>query len=311
MKTNNPQEILNDILLKMNYDLSKTLSEQKPDQLMFGQSDNPIYTGKVAAKLTPTDLKKGAETASKQVAELRKDLGLDNPHTWLQIGSLAAFLIPGIGTALALGISLGFDVADTVLYWNEGDKEMAGLSALLSVLPLVGDIPGVKNFSSSVVKSTKDKLKKVAQGVKNVQFLPSEMQLVNFLKKNNIEISKSANKTIQSKLAKNKKAPIVLNAIKGGTKLGLELGAYSAISDAYGNVYKSIQSETPKSIAEKLGYDWEYVKQSFMSSGSEEDNLKLKTALQSGWKPGDEIPEELQTDTFKIKLAEYLAQNQQ
>jgi hypothetical protein len=302
----NHQEILRDILLKMNYDSSKTLSEQKPDNLMFGQSDNPAYTGKPASKLTSKELVKGAEKASKETAEFRKSLGLDNPHTWLQIGSVAAFLIPGIGTALALGISLGFDAADTVVYWNEGDKEMAGLSVLLSVLPLVGDIPGVKNFSSSVVKSTKDKLKKVAQGVKNVQFLPAEIQLVNFLKKNNVQIVKSANKNIQSKLVKNKKAPAILNAIKGGTKIGLELGAYSAVSDVYGGTYQSIQSDTPKVIAQKMGYEWDYIKDAFMSSGSAEDNLKLKKALQMGWKPGDEIPESLQTNLFKSELKNYL-----
>jgi hypothetical protein len=301
----NNQELIKNILLKMNYDSSKTLSEQKPDNLMFGQADNPAYTGKPASKLTPTDLAKGADKASKEIAEFRKSLGLDNPHTWLQIGSIAAFLIPGIGTALALGISLGFDAADTIVYWNEGDKEMAGLSALLSVLPLVGDIPGVKSFSSSVIKSTKDKLKKVAQGVKNVQFLPNELQLVNYLKKNNVQIVNSANKNIQSKLVKNKKAPAVLNAIKGGTKLGLELGAYTAASDVYGDVYQSIQSDTPKIVAQKLGYEWGYIKDAFMSSGSVEDNLKLKKALQMGWKPGDEIPENLQTDLFKSELEKY------
>jgi hypothetical protein len=171
---------------------------------------------------------------------------------------------------------------------------------------LVGDIPGVKNFSSSVVKSTKDKLKKVAQGVKNVQFLPAEIQLVNFLKKNNVQIVKSANKNIQSKLVKNKKAPAILNTIKGGAKIGLELGVYSAVSDVYGSAYQSIQSDTPKVIAQKMGYEWDYIKDAFMSSGSAEDNLKLKKALQMGWKPGDEIPESLQTNLFKSELENYL-----
>jgi hypothetical protein len=307
MKENNPQEILKDILLKMNYDVSKTLSEQKPDNLMFGQSDNPFNTGKVASKLTPTDLKRGAETASKQVAELRKSLGLDDPHTWLQIGGVAAFLIPGIGAALALGLSLGFDAADTVLYWNEGNKEMAGLSALLSVLPLVGDIPGVKNFSASVIKSTKDKLKKVAQGVKNVQFLPNEMQLVSYIKKNNVQIAKSADNKIKVNLKKKKQAPAILNTIKGGAKLGLHLGAYSVASDVYGDVYQSLQSDTPKVVAQKLGYEWEYVKDAFGSDGSAKDNLLLKNALLKGWKPGDEIPEDLQTDTIKKEIDDYMS----
>jgi hypothetical protein len=48
-----------------------------------------------------------------------------------------------------------------------------------------------------------------------------------------------------------------------------------------------------------------------MSSGSNSDNLKLKMALEQGWKPGDEIPENLQTDKFKKAVDDYLAGNQQ
>lgn len=309
-KETNHQEILNDILLKMNYDLSKTLSEQgKPDNLMFGQSDNPIYTGKVAAKQTPTDLKRGAETASKQVAELRKELGLDNPHTWLQIGSMASFLVPGIGTAVALGLSLGFDAADTITYWNEDNKEMAGLSALLSVIPLVGDIPGVKNVSQKMITSVKDKLKKVAQGVKNIQFAPNEMVFVNSIMRNKEQIAKSANDKIKISLKKKKQAPAVLNAIKSGVKIGAQLGAYSAASGVYSDVYGKLQSDTPKKVAQDMGYDWVEIKDAFMSSGSAEDNIKLRNALLSGWEPGEAIPDKFQTDLFKKEVQEYLSNN--
>jgi hypothetical protein len=309
-KETNPQEILNEILLKMNYDLSKTLSEQgKPDNLMFGQSDNPAYTGKVAAKQTPTDLKRGAETASKQVAELRKSLGLDNPHTWLQIGSMAAFLVPGIGAAVALGLSLGFDAADSITYWNEGNKEMAGLSALLSVMPLVGDIPGVKKVTQKMLTSVKDKLKKVAQGVKNIQFSPNEMVFVNSIMRNKEQIAKSADNKIKISLKKKKQAPAVLNAIKSGVKIGAQLGAYSAASGVYSDVYGKVQSETPKSVAQNMGYDWVEIKDAFMSSGSAEDNIKLRDALLSGWIPGETIPDKFQTDLFKKAVQEYLSSN--
>jgi len=310
MKLDEQKQILENVLLLMSYDPSKTLLEQKPDQLMFGQSDNPIYTGKVSSKLTPTELKKGAEKASSEVAKLRKDLGLDNPHTWLQIGSMAAFLVPGIGTAVALGLSLGFDAADTITYWNEGNKEMAGLSALLSVVPLVGDIPGVKKVSQQVVNSVKGKLKKVAQGIKNVQFSPTELTFVNSLMMNKNQIAKSADNKIKVNLKKKKQAPAILNAIKSGAKIGAQVGVYSAASGVYSDLYGKIQSGTPKKVAEDMGYDWGEIKDAFMSSGSSEDNLKLRNALLSGWEPGDEIPEKFQTDQFKLAVQEYLSSNQ-
>jgi hypothetical protein len=310
MNINEQKQILENVLLLMSYDPSKTLSEQKPDNLMFGQSDNPIYTGKVSSKLTPTELAKGAEKSSSEVAKLRKDLGLDNPHTWLQIGSMASFLIPGIGTAVALGLSLGFDTADTITYWNEGNKEMAGLSALLSVIPFVGDISGVKKVSQQVINSVKEKLIRVAQGIKNVQFLPNELVFVNSLMKNKDQIIKSADNKIKTNLKKKKQAPAILNTIKSGVKIGAHLGAYSAASTIYSDIYNKTHSDTPKKVAEDMGYDWDEVKNAFMSSGSAEDNLKLKNALLSGWEPGEEIPEKFQTKQFKLEVQRYLSSNQ-
>ena len=39
--------------------LKSLLTEQKADQLMFGQSDNPAFTGKVKAKQTTADFIQG------------------------------------------------------------------------------------------------------------------------------------------------------------------------------------------------------------------------------------------------------------
>jgi hypothetical protein len=149
-----------------------------------------------------------------EVAQLRKDLGLDNPHTWLTRGQIAVFLIPGIGTAIALGINLGIDAVDTAMYWNEGDKEMAGLSVLFSLLPFVGEIPGVQQFSKSIIKSTKDKLIKVAQGIKNISFTPQEIKLANFMKTNAQQITNVGSRKITLNLSKNIKAPKLLSVIK-------------------------------------------------------------------------------------------------
>jgi hypothetical protein len=184
------------------------------------------------------------------------------------------------------------------------------LSALLSVVPLVGDIPGIKKVSQQVINSVKGKLKKVAQGIKNVQFSPTELTFVNSLMVNKNQIAKSADNKIKVTLKKKKQAPAILNAIKSGAKIGAQVGAYSAASGVYSDLYGKIQSGTPKKVAEDMGYDWVEIKDSFMSSGSAEDNLKLRNALLSGWEPGDEIPEKFQTDQFKLAVQEYLSSNQ-
>lgn len=305
--------LIEDILLKMNYDPTRTLSEQKPDNLMMGQSDNPMYSGKVGGSrnLTSSELLRGSEIASKKMAELRKDVGLDNPHTWLLLGQIAVSLIPGIGVALALGINLGIDAVDTTLYWNEGDKEMAGLSALFALIPFVGEIPGIKQFSATVIESTKTKLLKVAKGIKNISFSPQEIKLASFMKNNAQQMVNVGSKKISLNLVKKPGASKLLNLIKSGGKISAQLGAYDFVANQYSDVYQNLQSDTPKSIAEKMGYDWDEIKMSFMSSGSSSDNIKLKTALQQNWKPGDKIPENLQTDKFKKAVDDYFAKNQQ
>jgi hypothetical protein len=50
---------------------------------------------------------------------------------------------------------------------------------------------------------------------------------------------------------------------------------------------------------EKLGITWAQVKQRFGSSGQGTDNQLLWKAWKGGWRPGTEVPEQLQTATYK------------
>ena len=74
---------------------------------------------------------------------------------------------------------------------------------MFALLPFVGEIPGVQQFSKSVIKSTKNKLIKVAQGIKNIPFTPQEIKLANFMKINAEQITNVGSKKIGLNLSKN------------------------------------------------------------------------------------------------------------
>jgi hypothetical protein len=62
----------------------------------------------------------------------------------------------------------------------------------------------------------------------------------------------------------------------------------------------TIRQLIEKDIAnEKLGITWAQVKERFGSSGQSNDNQLLWKAWKGGWRPGKEVPEQLQTATYK------------
>ena len=62
----------------------------------------------------------------------------------------------------------------------------------------------------------------------------------------------------------------------------------------------TIRQLVEKDIAnEKLGMTWAQVKERFGSSGQPADNQLLWKAWKGGWRPGKEVPEQLQTATYK------------
>ena len=287
MKENNPQDILKDILLKMNYDLSKTLSEQSikvPDrqgmpsdylgsggrfQLQFPEYDlkqqekisNTVrvtpseYTKKLTneqyqeflkernriVKLPPSFKateynKKYSEALSEfqnydkkyddyysaektYLNQLEYITALYYPEKWtpnlkkpvdahdgLLLVAVGVFAIPlllaaaGASTAVVSGAFLGAqivstsaDVADALLYLNEGNLEMAGLSAIFAVLPFV---PNLARYSKEAIESA---VKKYSKGT---ALSKSESDIVTQLTKKETkeQITKAAEQEASKKL---------------------------------------------------------------------------------------------------------------
>jgi hypothetical protein len=116
--------------------LKLLISEQKPDQLMPFQPDNPYG---------------GIETLTSQ-----------DKHLLLDIAAIATAFIPVIG----LGVSAGIEVINAGLYAYEGNKYDAGLYAIFAAIPVVGSV--ASKFSKPAIAYLKNttQVKQLVQAVK-------------------------------------------------------------------------------------------------------------------------------------------------
>jgi predicted metal-dependent hydrolase len=126
-------------------------------------------------KYAPTDYEKRELKKSETVLN-----NLD-PHTIATIFSIGTAFIPVVGPFISASIGL----ADAALYYKEGDKNAAGLTAAFSMIPFIGMIPGVKQLGS---KGMAMLASKVAKGSKS--FTASEIQVLNAIKENESLIRK-------------------------------------------------------------------------------------------------------------------------
>jgi len=79
-------------------------------------------------------------------------------HEILDVLSITSFFIPFIGP----GLSIGLDLLNAKLYYDEGDRAMAGLVAAFAVIPfgeLVRMIPGAKNGGIQLITNALQKAK--------------------------------------------------------------------------------------------------------------------------------------------------------
>jgi hypothetical protein len=94
------------------------------------------------------------------------------PHTILQVAEIGTAFIPFIGPMISAGIGL----ADAALYYKEGDKKSAALTAAFSMIPgigtLVAKIPGVKKLGEKGMAALASKISK---GGKNLT--PQEIEI--------------------------------------------------------------------------------------------------------------------------------------
>jgi hypothetical protein len=207
-------------------------------------------------------------------------------HQINMVASIGLSLIPIVGPLISTSISL----ADAKQYYDEGDKKTAGLVGMFSMIPFIGPvlakIPGVKELG---VKGMAAIASKLGKGQK----LSSSEQNIVLLVSNN-------QKLIQSEIPKKfAKKTISQKVVQGTTKVGKVVAPYAAAGYGYDKAYDYVKRNTPKTKAEKENVDWDFVKESFGSSGSKEDNILLNNAWNSGWRPGNVVPKQFQTALYQ------------
>ncbi len=140
----NTQIQLVEISRLMNYDRSKTLLEQSEFAMdrRYGISKRNAR----ALNMTDAEYEKELNKGSEQIA----NLAYEYRHGILDALAIGTFFIPVVGPFVSLGIEVG----NAALYYNEGDKEMAALAAAFALIPfgeLVRNIPGVKKYGRNAI----------------------------------------------------------------------------------------------------------------------------------------------------------------
>jgi hypothetical protein len=129
-------EILQEILLKMNYDPSKTLREnlellEQPESVM-DRRVGISATNAEALGLSQGDYEKQVQ---KEMSEKAKSFGefISDPHVFLPLSAGIATLATGGLAGVAIGAVL--EAADVALYVKEKDYTSAGIGMIFSLIP--------------------------------------------------------------------------------------------------------------------------------------------------------------------------------
>ncbi|MDA9016591.1 hypothetical protein N9H63_01265 [bacterium] len=234
----NNEDILKDILLKMNYDPSKSLNENIEEQM--GEK----------TWMTP----RGMSYSENLKAQQLKPLSKEDRHLLMDIAAVGAFFIPVVGPFLSLGIEL----ANAGLYYSEGDKEGAGFALAFALIPmgeLVGKIPAVKKLGRNGLSSL---IRKARTGGKLTKAETEAVEQINKNKKwLSLKAAKEASKIfIKGKLKKAtlkdivygvykyaKKNPNKFSLAKNGLVIGGIWYSYAKLVEIYGI---GQESQTPQ-----------------------------------------------------------------
>ena len=286
------EQILKDILLKMNYDLSKSLNENIEEQeSSFTRNLDRIYSKPETAR-----------EFNREMAEFVSE----HKHTLLDIASIGALFIPVFGPLLSLGLEL----ANAGLYYSEGDDYMAGFSLAFSLIPggeLFAKIPAIKKLGRNGLA---DIIKKVRM---NRRLTKDEMEVFQKIVKESDWISKTAklNASILIKAQKilkrmnlkdlvysvykfSKKYPKTFNISKLGLSIGGVFYTFEKLAEIYGlkpggEVSLDITDEDDEIIVTDYDRSWDYKKignkyytkkknsdKWILTSGSVMDSIKTK-----------------------------------
>ena len=210
---------------------------------------------------------------------------LESEHNLLMALEIGTGLV-GMVFPPALLISAGISALDAKMYWDQGDKKMAGLTALFMLLP----------GSMQAVKAIGPGLKTL--GPKGMRLLAGKLAKGTAL--NVIE------KEVVEAIAKN---PTVLQQVAAGAKsLAIGGATYATAGLGYHFGYDAVAGTGKFGLAEFIktqGYTQNDVKSilsAFGSDDTKEQNSMIISAMKEGWKLGNIVPEKWRTPSYTAQL---------
>lgn len=231
-----------------------------------------------------------------------------DPQNLLTFLEITTAFIPVVGPFLSAGFGLG----NAAIYYNQGNKKDAALSAFFALLPGLGSVGTkiVSKIGSKELGILSEKL--IKNGLNETEGITKE-----FLEKNINKFTKKEVETLET-IVKNKeslrseiknipfkdpkKLTNYISSLKNkgiatATDVGINVGGVVAGLAAY-PIFKKLNPGVREKL-EKMGYNFDEIKSSFMSSGTTEDNMLMVSALNSGWTPDKDVPEKFQTKLYK------------
>jgi hypothetical protein len=264
-------KILNNIKFKMSYDPSKTLNENITEQSMGGMM-SPTYMSDP----------KNIEDFGNFIYEYR--------HGLIDIAAIGSLFIPFVGPA----ISMGLELANSSLYFSEGDPYMAGFSLVFALIPGIGEIPAVKKLGRDGLA----KLLKKAR-IQDAKFTKTELEALEQINKNKkwlkLTASKEASKLLVQSTFKKLSLPQIVRgmynlSLKHPTKfnlakIGLIIGgvwySYEKLAEIFGIKPKTTPTKPGQKqrsivkIVSNYDKDWDYK--------MEGDNFYVKKKGSENW----------------------------
>lgn len=227
------ENILKDILLKMNYDPSKTLNENIEEQMGEKSWMKPRgMTDKEHRDILQGNYEPVPLTKKQQ-------------HLLLDLAAIGTLFIPVIGPL----VSLGLELANAGLYYTDGDKYEAGFALAFALIPggeLIGKIPSVKKLGrdglASLIKKarkggklTKTEFEAVEQITKNTKWLRlNALKQTIKLKAKNVLKNATLENVVYGMYKLSKKHPIKFNISKYGLLIGGVWYTYDKLAKMYG-----------------------------------------------------------------------------
>lgn len=229
--------ILEDILLKMRYDPSKTLNENIKEQSMGGM-------------MTPQSM------SNPENLKDFSDFIYEYRHGLIDIASIGAMFIPIVGPALSLGLEL----ANSSLYFAEDDPYMGGFALAFALIPggqMIAKIPAVKKLGKDGLQNLLKKAK-----IQNAKFSKTEMEALEQINKNKkwikLSSAKAASKLLVQSTFKKLSLPQIVRgmyylSLKHPQKfnlsvIGLQFGGIWYSYDKLAEIYDIKPKEESKSV---------------------------------------------------------------